>query len=330
MGPISRPTWPSTVRSGGPSTTIRGGAPGCPEPCRSPVSSGRGGASFPVGPKWAAVGRSSRRAVVVVNAMEGEPASIKDRILCERAPHLVLDGAEVARSIIGGSEVVVCVPHHHDAAATAVMRAIVERQRVGMVSRPVSVQRPPGRYVAGEESALVGWLERGRSLPTHACGQIGAADVGTSGRSRPQRRNLGPGGPHRPTRSPVVPTVRNGGGTGNDAGDRDRRRPVTGAGGGRVRLSGGGDSRTGRHRSSRQRRPGRRLRRCLARRRPSVHPLRPRTFGRSGSRPRGRRPGRSSPHVVRHHRDGPAGPLHGRGERGTVRSLRVRPAGGGR
>jgi NADH:ubiquinone oxidoreductase subunit F (NADH-binding) len=126
---------------------------------------GRGGASFPVGLKWAAVGRSSRRAVVVVNAMEGEPASIKDRILCERAPHLVLDGAEVVRSIIGGSEVVVCVPEHHDAAAAAVQRAVVERQRVGRGGHPVSVQCPPGRYVAGEESALVGWLERGRPLP---------------------------------------------------------------------------------------------------------------------------------------------------------------------
>ncbi len=127
---------------------------------------GRGGASFAVGRKWAAAGRSSRRAVVVVNAMEGEPLSIKDRILCERAPHLVLDGAEVARSIVGGSKVVVCVPEHRPAAATALSQAIVERQRTGMLGHPVSVQRPPGRYLAGEESALVGWLGSGRPLPT--------------------------------------------------------------------------------------------------------------------------------------------------------------------
>jgi NADH:ubiquinone oxidoreductase subunit F (NADH-binding) len=126
---------------------------------------GRGGASFAVGHKWAAARRSPRRAVVVVNAMEGEPLSIKDRILCERAPHLILDGAEVARSIVGGAEVVVCVPEHRQAAATALRRAIAERQRVGLVGHPVSVQRPPGRYLAGEESALVGWLGSGRPLP---------------------------------------------------------------------------------------------------------------------------------------------------------------------
>ena len=50
--------------------------------------------------------------MVVVNAMEGEPASAKDRVLLSDAPHLVLDGAEVAAAVIGASEIVVCVADH--------------------------------------------------------------------------------------------------------------------------------------------------------------------------------------------------------------------------
>jgi len=125
---------------------------------------GRGGGGFPAAAKWDAVTRSGRRPLVVVNAMEGEPASAKDRTLLTRSPHLVLDGAEVAAALSGARQVVVCVADDQDGVARAVERAIAERDRAGR-SRPVSVVRPPARYVAGEESALAAWLERGEALP---------------------------------------------------------------------------------------------------------------------------------------------------------------------
>ncbi len=127
---------------------------------------GQGGAGFPCGIKWEAMRRSSRRAVVVVNAMEGEPASAKDRLLLARCPHLVLDGAEVAAAVIGASEIVVCVPDHSDASATSVARAVAEREQTGVARHRTSVVRPPGRYVAGEESALASWLDGRAPLPT--------------------------------------------------------------------------------------------------------------------------------------------------------------------
>jgi len=125
---------------------------------------GRGGGGFPAAGKWDAVTRSGRRPLVVVNAMEGEPASAKDRVLLECSPHLVLDGAEVAAALSGARQIVVCVADDRDPTARAVERALAERARAGR-GRPVTVARPPARYVSGEESALASWLERRDARP---------------------------------------------------------------------------------------------------------------------------------------------------------------------
>ena len=130
---------------------------------------GRGGGGFPAAAKWDAVTKSARRPLVVVNAMEGEPASAKDRTLLAWSPHLVLDGAEVAAALCGAREIIVCVADDRDPGARAVERAIAER---GSASRgsagrgiAISVARPPARYVTGEESALVSWLDQRDARP---------------------------------------------------------------------------------------------------------------------------------------------------------------------
>jgi NADH:ubiquinone oxidoreductase subunit F (NADH-binding) len=127
---------------------------------------GRGGAGFPAARKLAGTAARAGSPVLVVNAMEGEPASAKDRVLLLCAPHLVLDGAELAASALGAARIVVCVPAQHDDVAASVASA--NRERVGTNFAPVAVDvvRPPGRYLAGEESALVDWINGRTGVPT--------------------------------------------------------------------------------------------------------------------------------------------------------------------
>jgi NADH:ubiquinone oxidoreductase subunit F (NADH-binding) len=124
---------------------------------------GRGGAGYPTAAKWGAAIKA-RRSMVVVNAMEGEPASAKDRVLIHYAPHLVVEGAALLAAVTGASETVICVADHHDIDVGPLEEARAEFGRA-QGSRPISLVRPPAGYVHGEESALVGWLKNSRADP---------------------------------------------------------------------------------------------------------------------------------------------------------------------
>ena len=66
---------------------------------------GRGGAGFPTGRKIASV--TGRKPVVIGNGAEGEPLSHKDAVLLTQAPHLVLDGLNVAAAAASADKVVI-------------------------------------------------------------------------------------------------------------------------------------------------------------------------------------------------------------------------------
>ena len=127
---------------------------------------GRGGAAFPTTRKARLI-REQRghHKFVVVNAMEGEPASHKDLTLLSTHPHLVLDGAEYLASIVGAQNIAVCVARDNPTVVNHVERALHERTRRSLRGPKLEMHTPPWRYVAGEESALVHWLDDNESLP---------------------------------------------------------------------------------------------------------------------------------------------------------------------
>jgi len=127
--------------------------------------SGQGGAAFPAHRKMTAVREAARRAgrrpVVVANGSEGEPASAKDKALLWLAPHLVLDGVALAAAAVGADRAFLAVEAGH-----GLGRYVTEvgRQRPS-AAVPVTIVEVPPRFLSGQESALVSFLNGGPAVP---------------------------------------------------------------------------------------------------------------------------------------------------------------------
>ncbi len=130
---------------------------------------GRGGAGFPAGAKWELARRAEgARKFVVVNGDEGDPGSYIDKLLLERNPELVLEGAALAGYAIGAEEGFVYVRSEYPRAKGILETAIATAYEAGNLgdgihgsgfSFHVSVVEGAGSYVVGEETALLSSLE---------------------------------------------------------------------------------------------------------------------------------------------------------------------------
>ena len=124
---------------------------------------GRGGAAFPMHRKLGIVAAARGRAVIVANGAESEPASRKDALLLRVAPHLVLDGIQLAAEAVGATDAHLYL---HPGTGHEIMRALAERHAAGIDWLAVTVTEAPPRFLAGQESALVNRLGGGPALPT--------------------------------------------------------------------------------------------------------------------------------------------------------------------
>lgn len=127
---------------------------------------GRGGGGFPAGRKLQAVASRRGRAVVVANGTEGEPASGKDKALLRTKPHLVLDGVALAAAAIGAEEAIVAVGRSAERERAVLERGLAERRERRLDAVRIRVESAPDRFVAGEETALLQWLNGGPAKPT--------------------------------------------------------------------------------------------------------------------------------------------------------------------
>jgi len=129
---------------------------------------GRGGAWFPTGKKLATVavnGAKAGAAYVVVNGSESEPAAAKDKLLLRVAPHLVLDGAELAAAAVGAREITVCV-HRGVGLAAGLRHAVGERTAAGWgLGVAIDVLETPRWYVSSESTALARFVSGGPGKP---------------------------------------------------------------------------------------------------------------------------------------------------------------------
>jgi NADH-quinone oxidoreductase subunit F len=138
------------------------------EMIRSRIS-GRGGAHFPTGRKWAAC----RAAVgspkyIVCNADEGDPGAFSDRFLLEERPHLVLLGMILAGYAVGANAGIVYIRGEYPEAIAAVESALTALRGARWLGEnicgsgfrfDVHVFRGAGAYIVGEETALLAAIE---------------------------------------------------------------------------------------------------------------------------------------------------------------------------
>lgn len=138
---------------------------------------GRGGAGFPTGLKWSFVPsgpESEKQKYLVVNADEMEPGTFKDRLLMEGDPHLLIDGMIIAAYTIQASKAYIFLRGEYFVAQRALQKAIDEAYAAGMLGRnilgtgfdlDIVLHTSAGRYICGEETALLNALEGKRANP---------------------------------------------------------------------------------------------------------------------------------------------------------------------
>src|ERR1700735_2956331 len=143
---------------------------------------GQGGAAFPFARKLSAVIQTAEAndcpTIVVVNATEGEPGSIKDKMLMIRSPYLILSGAALVAEAIGAAEIVVGGAGD-ELANRSVEAAIAAEPGLRKMARVVQM---PDRFISGESGALVRGINGKRPVPPGRkvlASDFGVADLPT-------------------------------------------------------------------------------------------------------------------------------------------------------
>lgn len=138
---------------------------------------GRGGAGFPTGLKWSFVPSgetSAAQKYLVVNADEMEPGTFKDRLLMEGDPHLLIEGMIIAAYTIQASKAYIFLRGEYTVSEQALNKAIKQAYARGFLgnniqgsgfSLDIIMHTSAGRYICGEETALLNALEGKRATP---------------------------------------------------------------------------------------------------------------------------------------------------------------------
>ena len=127
---------------------------------------GYGGAGFPTGVKWEAVLRERAPRIVVVNADEGEPGTIKDRYVMERRPHLLLEATVLAMRTMEAAEGWIYLREEYATARARLTDAIAEFRAAGLLDGlSLELVVGAGAYICGEETAMLESMEGRRGMP---------------------------------------------------------------------------------------------------------------------------------------------------------------------
>lgn len=138
---------------------------------------GRGGAGFPTGKKWKLIPppeKTKKPRYIIANADEMEPGTFKDRILLEGDPNLLIEGMILAGYAIQADIAYIFLRGEYHLAAQRLNHAIKEAYANKFLGKNILgsdyslelyLHISAGRYICGEETALLNALEGKRAIP---------------------------------------------------------------------------------------------------------------------------------------------------------------------
>lgn len=138
---------------------------------------GRGGAGFNTGMKWSFVPMGDKAAhpkYLICNADEMEPGTFKDRLLLEGNPHQLIEGMILSAYAIQADISYIFLRWAYKKAAQLLRKSIHEAYSAGYLGKNIlgsgynlemHLHTGVGRYMCGEETALLNALEGKRATP---------------------------------------------------------------------------------------------------------------------------------------------------------------------
>lgn len=138
---------------------------------------GRGGAGFPTGMKWSFVPMETATPgpkYLICNADEMEPGTFKDRLLLECDPHQLIEGMILSAYTLQTDVAYIFIRSEYLLAASVLRDAIKACKEKGYLGNDIlgtgfdlemHVHVSAGRYICGEETALISSLEGKRANP---------------------------------------------------------------------------------------------------------------------------------------------------------------------
>lgn len=139
---------------------------------------GRGGAGFLTGVKWSLMQKKTDNSkstnYLICNADEMEPGTYKDRLLMEQIPHLLIDGMIISAYALQSHIGYIFLRGEYINAAFNLKKSIEEAKLAGFLGKnifnssfdfDIFLHTGAGRYICGEETALINSLEGKRANP---------------------------------------------------------------------------------------------------------------------------------------------------------------------
>jgi len=136
---------------------------------------GRGGAGFPTGVKWSFFPSDTPgEKYLVCNGDEMEPGTYKDRVLLEADPHQLVEGMAIAAFAMQIPVGYIFIRYAYEKCRQNLERAVAEATAAGLLGEDIlgsgfsftlHVHGSAGRYICGEETALLNGLEGKRPNP---------------------------------------------------------------------------------------------------------------------------------------------------------------------